>query len=163
MTANYGFTTGADYAFTYDEPRVNEKKINDNSLLYLLNRNIDYSKFLSIVNKAGLEEYIDHPMATLTLFACKNNYIRLTDNALLNMDRYTARKIVTYSILDKIKKRHLLCNGNHLVTKHPASKILSQTDNGVLRLNRNIEVLDNGTMAENGILYSIKGLLIPEI
>ena len=154
------------------------------SLMGLIDKNKDFSIFYYMIQLAQLEGILNDIQANFTIFIPSDTYIekKYPENIFINMDKYTAREIVLYHILNgKITYETLLSSkGMYLDTRidpEVHATILLENYHGVLTLNNNARIITqqlsisqpgkeensdkNNIVLNNGIIHIIDDILIP--
>ena len=142
-----------------------EPSYNKNSLMDIISCNPNYSIFLYILRLSKLDNLYNDLQANFTLFVPKNEFISGHDSIFLNMDRYTAMNIVKNLTLNNIITSDLLEDSpaSYFLTNNRSSKLLITNVNNVTKINNTIEIIEKNIPANNVIIHTINGLVIPQM
>lgn len=166
-------TTNYTHMYELVEPRNcldrytqyrNVEKINENSLYGFLYRNNTFSKFKSIVDKAGMAGRLNNIEANYTLFAVPDSHLNhIPEEFFQKMDNGEARQIIDASIMDRKIDRYLITSSPvaYYFTKNPNMRMYVTNIRSITRLNDCVDILKYDISADNGIIHIISGLIIP--
>jgi uncharacterized surface protein with fasciclin (FAS1) repeats len=169
MTASYGSWQYQDLIQTYsltDNRQYPCKKLKpDMSTVMGFLENPEFSIFKYIVETSQMNVKMSQDQFNSTVFVCDDSVLRKKygESFFMNLDRNTALTILNFHIIPRsISYKTLLQNKvAKLDTKNPRSEIIFFNDSGTIILNNQATVLKE-TQLNNGIIYTIDGLLIPE-
>jgi len=168
--------TPYDFSFTYHltdiyKP-VSSLTYSKNSLIDVISKEPQFSKFSYLIKLGGLAAFLDSYTLSYTLFVPIDSSFQFSDEVLVNMDKYTARETVLYhilpmklplSVLKSSKEMYL----NTKINQSISAKILCQNWGIYPTLNNTSQVIstsENGYKApNNGIIHPIDKLLVPPI
>lgn len=167
MSASHGFVQSNDFSFLYDKP-VEKKRTNTSSILYVLENEKQYSKFLYLVDLSGMLNYFNDLNSFVTLFIPKNEDIH---EDIQNIDEFTAKNIVYYSLVEKkITPQTFQSNSNfYIQTKlngqrlHFDSELVSDCNEHIVRINNKVIVSGVERSSNAFIIYNVDKLLIPSV
>lgn len=138
----------------------------ENSLMFLIDNNPDFSKFRYMVNLAKMDDLLDNIQADFTLFVPSDMFMnKIDDSVFVNMDIAEARHIVKSSMLDrKITSDLLSCSSAAFFnTKDPPNRLFISNVSGKLYINNDVNIIKADVKANNGIIHVIDKLLLPEM
>ena len=137
-----------------------------NSMMQLISSNPDFRKFKYIVTLADMEDVLSASQADFTLFVPSDKSIsHLGEGPFLNMDKGTARSIVTSSMLNRRITSDLLEDSpaSYFVTNDPPNRLFVTNLSGVTKINNCFTVITKNIQATNGVIHVIDGLLWPNM
>jgi uncharacterized surface protein with fasciclin (FAS1) repeats len=126
----------------------------------------EFSKFRYIIHRALLDDFFNAPQADCTVFVPTNSAIEnyITDDVLVNMDVYTARKIVKNAYVEKRLSSEVLKDSpiSHLyLTTDPIDRLTIMNVQNETFINGGVKVLLWDLPANNGIIHVIDNLILP--
>jgi uncharacterized surface protein with fasciclin (FAS1) repeats len=149
-----------------------------NTILDMIHNHPDFTIFLMLVQSAKLENYLNDPMSTLTLFLPTNeSFNQLSSHLVGEFDLISVRDFVSFHILKeplttksmqqvRLYVRTLYSRENlHINGMLPNTiKIgLRHFSNSVTpSINYDSNIIQGDIMAQNGIIHVISSPLIPE-
>lgn len=137
-----------------------------NSLMSIINKNQDFTKFKYMVKLARMETVLESPQADFTLFVPSDHAIEgLGDAIFLNMDDAVARHIVKSSMLDRKITSDLLEDSpsSYFITKDPPNRLFISNISGKTYINNDINVIQKDMITANGLIHVVDKLIWPEI
>lgn len=137
-----------------------------NSLMEIINKNPDFTKFSYMVKLANLEAILSEAQADFTLFIPSDNAIKdVSDSVFMNMDDATARHIVKSSMLDHKLSADVIKDSpaSYFMTKDPPNRLFITNISGNTYINNDINVIKFNVMASNGIIHVIDRMYWPEM
>lgn len=174
MTASHGYWSYYDIIQAYE---LTDKKFLPNkepsyhsfSVSGFLKGNPNFKYFMYILETAQTNNLTNDQEYNTTLFICDDNTIRKMygEEFIMNLDRNTARKLLNlHSLAKKIHKKTLLGRRVAVLdTKDPESEITFTNNRGDIILmsgNTKRRIVSEEIEMENGLIYVLDGLLIPE-
>ena len=142
------------------------KKYTENSLMYHIDKNPDFSKFKFMVKLAKLETMYDGCQSNFTIFIPSDTLIKdLGEDLFLNMDQNTAKKIVKSSTLNEKIPIELLedCKATFIYTIDRPNRLFVSNIRDETFVNNNAKIVHSDIMATNGIIHVVDKLLHPLI
>lgn len=137
-----------------------------NSLMSIINKTPDFSKFGYMVKLAKLDGIYSNLQANFTIFVPSNDAIKgLGDEVFVNMDSSTARHIVLSSTMDRKIPSELIeySPASYFYTKDNPNRLFITNMSGKTSINTDIDVIHKDIMASNGIIHVINSLIWPEM
>lgn len=167
----YSQSNNFTHMFDFTDLQTNQTKKQSigycpNSLMSIIHKNPDFSKFKYLVKLANLENILDSSQANFTLFIPSDNQIKhIPDEIFINMDSSTARHIVKSSMLEKKIPSELLeaSPASYFITKDPPNKLFVGNISGQTYICDNINVIQKDIITDNGIIHVIDKLIQPYI
>ena len=177
MTASHAYYQYKDLVQSYsvnDLPYVPAPpRLYDNrSLMGYLSSHPQFSIFVYLLQIAGMDQLVNQPQFMSTLFVCPDELLRVQmgESFFMKLDRNSAIRLVNLHILTRIfhpstfQQQHL----SLLTTRDPVEKVMV-----IYNENRPILVQGAGNQTapaqvleveqqNNGIIYVLSGLLLPE-
>jgi len=165
-----GYCPSLDYRFMYDvrdiraSPKLPTTDIG--SIMDMIQNNPDFTMFNHLVNLADMNGIFNTQPAKFTVFVPSDSHLKtcFDINLFLNMDKYTARKILLYSTLPKIADMNALNLSPvlELETRIPGFRIVVQTPpNKETLINNNVRILKPNIHCVNGLIHIVDYPLIP--
>lgn len=136
------------------------------SLLDIIEKNPDFSKFRYLVKLAAQEDVLNAPQANFTIFVPSDRSLKnINDNVFINMDTTTAWYIVkSCMVKNKIPSEILQDSpAAYYYTLSEGNRLFITNISGITYLNNSIKVIHTDIMCTNGIIHVIDGLFIPNI
>jgi uncharacterized surface protein with fasciclin (FAS1) repeats len=138
------------------------------TLLDIIDKNPDFSKFRYLVKLANQEEVLNASQANFTIFVPSNESLSLMnvdDNIFINMDSTTAWYIVKSCIIKNKIPSEILEDSPaaYYYTLSEGNRLFITNISGITYLNNSIRVIYKDIMCTNGIIHVIDGLFIPNI
>lgn len=136
------------------------------SLMSIINKHPDFSKFRYMVKLAKLEGIFNSTQADFTIFVPSDKAIAgLGDSVFMNMDDAIARHIVKSSTLDRKIPSELLEDSPaaYFLTKDPPNRLFITNISGRTYINNDINIIHKDMQAVNGLIHVIDKLIWPEI
>jgi uncharacterized surface protein with fasciclin (FAS1) repeats len=125
------------------------------TILGLLKYNYNFSKFMALVERAGLERILSEPQANMTVFVPSNTYMEDIDMG--KIDRGTARSIVNASIIPGRVLADVLTSSKdgyyETRMKTNVNRLHVTNDDGQTVLNGQINVIYFNINRSNGIVH----------
>lgn len=163
MVSYQGTYEFLDNKFTYPEtvfrPNPIIKSYNENSVMWYINT--FHPKFAMIIKKSRLDWHMADIQFRGTIFLPLERSI--DENAILNMDINTARKIVKYHFMTGLYPKDVLFTSTfqQLQTTIKGYSIQAYiSDKGFMILNNNTPIIHYDIQLNNGIIHIIPNLLI---
>jgi uncharacterized surface protein with fasciclin (FAS1) repeats len=161
----------------YDCKQEIEKKEKEcsNSLMGIISKNPDFSKFKYIVELGKLEGILNDPQADFTLFIPSDRALRSLgslgslgsngDDVFVNMDYATARHIVKGSMLDRKIPKELIQDSpaSYFITKDPPNRLFVRNISGRTYIGNEINVIHFDIQASNGIIHVVDKMIWTEV
>lgn len=168
MTSNMPYTETYDFSHMYNSQDLRTPntgiKVRKNSLLEFFQQN-EFTKYNYILQISRLENMFNNTQANITVFAAKDNDIKLPIEVIMNMDILTARNIILFGILDNKIDYNILSQSpiKYVYTRNNrCKKLLVETYNDQTFLNgRDIKIVKKDITLDNGIVHIITDLVIP--
>jgi uncharacterized surface protein with fasciclin (FAS1) repeats len=163
-------TQAFDMKHMYDFVDLREKTpsicpFDDNTMMGIIVNNSDFTIFSGIVKKARYGGKLMDPYADFTLFVPSDSELkkRYSKEFLDNIDDYTARHILAFSMMNRKIDKSLLQSSpvTILPTLDRSNSMHLNTVCGITRLQKDKKVIHFNHPADNGIVHVIDGLLIP--
>jgi hypothetical protein len=136
------------------------------TLLDIIEKNPDFSKFRYLVKLAAQEDVLNAPQANFTIFVPSDRSLKnINDNVFINMDTTTAWYIVkSCMVKNKIPSEILEDSpAAYYYTLSEGNRLFITNISGITYLNNSIEVIHKDIMCTNGIIHVINGLFIPNV
>ena len=163
-----------DLKFTYDIADLQSTATNvpavPDSIMGLLDKNKDFSKFTYLVRLASLEDKFNNLTTNFTLFIPSDTYLnsKYSEAMFVNMDTYTAREIVLYSTLNRKVIKDMIFSSNCMyletnIDKSVHSTILCENYGNITLLDNRAKIKKYDIPLNNGIIHVIDDLLIPPV
>jgi hypothetical protein len=168
-----------DYRYMYDLPDLQDPKIKgltkyqtiinnaitNNTVLGLLQKNKDFSKFSKIVDKSGMADKLADPQFNGTLFVPSDAYLSSIPSCEIDsIDQSHARHMVNFSTLNGIIDEKLLraSPASYLYSRDlPLPKILVENLNGKTILNGSSVIIKYDIQLDNGMIHIVDNLIQP--
>lgn len=169
MTSNYGTDPRYDLRQTYDiadlRGSIPKSTTTPGTLMSILEYNPDFSKYTYLVKLAGLEGILNSCQARYTLFVPSDTYIesQLANGVFENMDRYTARTLLLYSIVPREISYKLIGSDPswYIDTRIRSEQLLFETLRGKTTINGCVNIVQPDVCTSNGTIHVVDKLLIP--
>jgi len=173
MTAIGPYSQSYNYTHMFDQKDLRgclpKEKECSNSLMGIISKHPDFSKFKYIVKLGKLEGILNNPQADFTLFIPSDRALRslgsLGDDVFVNMNDATARHIVKSSMLDRKIPKELIQDSpaSYFITKDPPNRLFVRILSGRTYIGNEINVIHFDIQAANGIIHVVDNLIWPEI
>ena len=137
-------------------------KYNDNSIMGILERNPDFSKFRYLVKLSKLQAQYNDPQANFTVFVPSDKTIApLQDNWIVNTDLGYAVNIVRTSTVDRIISEDILQQSPafYLLTKNMPNRLFITNISGKTKINDACVLGYIG--CSNGLIVVVDKLVLP--
>ena len=136
-----------------------------NSILDIIQKHSDFSKFLYMVKLARLEHILNNIQADFTVFIPSDYFLKtkVNDNIFVNMDPNTAFHIVKSSMLNNRIPSEILDDSPaaFYYTADENNRIFISNISGQTYLNNDIKIIKKDILAVNGIIHITDGLFHP--
>lgn len=174
MTASHGYSTYKDLIQTYDLSdlrRIENKQptYRKNSVIGFLSNHKDFKIFSYLLKIANYNTTCDQVQFNSTIFVCNDDILKnkYGEEFFMNLDRNSALKILNSNILPRLvgKKTLLARRIAILDTKDGRTQLNLLNNNGNLSIStrcHNLNVISDEIKLDNGIIYVLDGLFIPE-
>lgn len=163
-SASYNFTSM--FNMTDKRGQLPITKPCPGTLLDIIEKNPDFSKFRYLVKLAAQEEVLNASQANFTIFVPSDKSLKnINDNVFINMDTTTAWYIVkSCMVKNKIPSEILEDSpAAYYYTLSEGNRLFITNISGITYLNNSIEVIHKDIMCTNGIIHVINGLFIPNV
>jgi len=163
-SASYNFTSM--FNMTDKRGQLPITKPCPGTLLDIIEKNPDFSKFRYLVKLAAQEDVLNAPQANFTIFVPSDRSLKnINDNVFINMDTTTAWYIVkSCMVKNKIPSEILEDSpAAYYYTLSEGNRLFITNISGITYLNNSIEVIHKDIMCTNGIIHVINGLFIPNV
>lgn len=138
-----------------------------NSLLDIIQKHPDFSKFYYMVKLAQLEHILNCNQADFTIFIPSDKALSMNvnDNIFINMEKCTAFNIVKSSMLNNRIPSEILEDSltSYYYTTDNANRLSITNILGQTYINNNIRIIKKDILANNGIIHITDGMFIPNI
>lgn len=166
MVSNYPNSQSFDFRQMYDFPTLQTKtKYPSDSLMGVINENIDLSIFSKLIKKANYDIKLSSVQADFTIFVPSDNELQKTYSTefLNNIDKGLAIQIINNSIMNR-KLDQTLIQSTPL-GKYPtldrSNSLNITTINNESIINNRIKIIHFNQPASNGIIHVISDFIIP--
>jgi len=163
-SASYNFTSM--FNMTDKRGQLPITKPCPGTLLDIIEKNPDFSKFRYLVKLAAQEDVLNAPQANFTIFVPSDKSLKnINDNVFINMDTTSAWYIVkSCMVKNKIPSEILEDSpAAYYYTLSEGNRLFITNISGITYLNNSIKVIQKDIMCTNGIIHIIDGLFIPNI
>jgi len=136
------------------------------SLMGIISRSTNFSKFKHMVLTAGLDAVLNDPQANFTMFVPDDRAIQgLGDGIFLNMDDATARHVVKASMLDRRITSDILESSRaaYYITKDPPNRLFITNIKGKTCVSNDVHIVQKDVQATNGVIHVVDKLLWPDM
>lgn len=132
------------------------------SIMHYLYTGENFSKFLSLVDKAQMFGFLNSSQANVTLFVPENKYLEKYKN-IENMDVGTARQILASCTLVRRIDRDLVTSSpfSYFWTKNPKAHMYVLNINNETYINEQAKVVKFNINCTNGIIHIVDNLIKP--
>jgi uncharacterized surface protein with fasciclin (FAS1) repeats len=138
-----------------------------NSLLDIIKKNPDFSRFYYMVKLSQLENILNCNQANFTIFIPSDKALsaKVNDNIFINMDKCTAFNIVKSSMLNNRLSSEILedCPEGYYYTVSEANRLYITNISGQTYIDNNIRIIKKDILAMNGIIHITDNIIIPII
>lgn len=174
MTASHGYSTYKDLIQSYDLSdlrRIENKEptYRKNSVMGFLSNHKDFKMFSYLLKIANANITADQVQFNSTVFICNDETLKQKygEEFFMNLDRNSALKILNSNILPRIvgKKTLLARRVAILDTKDGRTQLTLLNNNGNLSISTrctNLNFISDEIILDNGNIYVLDGLFIPE-
>lgn len=135
-----------------------------NTLMDIIEKNPDFSKFRYMVKIARLNSILNGIQADFTIFIPSDKAIEgLGEEVFINMDDSTARHIVLSSMLNRRITSELLADSpaSYFITRDLPNRLFITNISGKTCINTDINIIYTDIIASNGIIHVIDKLIWP--
>jgi uncharacterized surface protein with fasciclin (FAS1) repeats len=163
-SASYNFTSM--FNMTDKRGQLPITKPCPGTLLDIIEKNPDFSKFRYLVKLAAQEDVLNASQANFTIFVPSDKSLKnINDNVFINMDTTTAWYIVkSCMVKNKIPSEILEDSpAAYYYTLSEGNRLFITNISGITYLNNSIKVIHKDIMCTNGIIHVIDGLFIPNV
>jgi uncharacterized surface protein with fasciclin (FAS1) repeats len=160
-------STDMTHMYTFTNSWVQTKPLSvctiPGSILDFVHTNENLSQFYEILKKSNMAfEFNDNPMK-MTLFAVPNEYMPNNPSFYQNMDRGTARQIITMLTMNKQISGSILvsCPSAYYSTLNKDQRLfVTNTRNGTT-INNTANIINYDIVCKNGVVHILNKLLFP--
>jgi len=153
------------YSFEDLQP-VGQSKlcVNPNSLFGVIYKDKNFSKFKTIIERAGMVGQLDELEANFTLLAPEDKYLKhIPSDFFTYMDDGLARQILGASLINRKIGSKLLKSSPvaYYYTKNFDMRMYITNIRGETRVNETCKIVKFDICCDNGLLHVIDGLIVP--
>ena len=142
----------------------NPRQYCSGSLMDIINRHPDFTKFSYIIKTAHLDSVLNDIQANFTIFVPSDKEISSIEEGLFtNLDISNARQIVLTNMLKYRIPSELLTDSpsTYFTTMNPIEKLFVTNINNITYLNNCTKVIYTDIEATNGLIHVVDNLIWP--
>ena len=164
MSMSYNNTHMFDFTDIRPCVKKNNTKYCHNSIMDILNKNPNFSKFRYIMKLSGMDLIYDDAMADFTLFVPSDDCVRaIPEDVFLNLDIGSARDIVKTHTIKRRITYDLLKDSpiSYFFSTNDSEKLSVTNISGITTINNCSCVLYPDIQACNGIIHVVNNMIWP--
>lgn len=174
MTSCQGTFTYKDLIQAYDLTDLKRyppknSSYDPNSVMGFLHSNGNFKIFSYLLKVANADIITSQREFMSTLFVADDETLtrQLGENFFMNLDRNSALKLINLHILPRVVTKNTMIGRRVAVldTKNPQSQISMMNNRGnisLISLNKKFDIISDEIRTNNGIVYVLNGMFIPE-